>query len=397
MITRPVSVAKACLILGFHLFGPFPYSQAQPVHPGAGQMEQYLPLIANKRVALVANHSSLIGTTHLLDTLLKKGVRIQKVFAPEHGFRGLADAGQWIHDDRDEKTGIPIVSLYGNKYRPTDEQLRDVDVVVFDIQDVGVRFYTYLSTLHYVMEACGANGVPLIVLDRPNPNSFYIDGPVLDTAFRSFVGMHPVPVVYAMTIGEYARMINGEQWLGPGKVCALTVIPCQHYRHGMRVTLPVPPSPNLRSHTAILAYPSLCFFEGTPISVGRGTDKPFLLMGYPTFSGGNVSFTPRSMPGARKPPYEGIQCRGYDLSVLTENFFYEQKGLLMDWLIHMYQTYPNKNEFFTPFFDKLAGNDLLRRQLQSGMTEVPIRASWQEELVRFKALRKLYLLYPDFE
>lgn len=368
---------------------------ADSVVTGAERMDLYLPLLKNQRVALVVNHSARVGTTHLADTLLRLGISVEKIFSPEHGFRGTVDAGMYLPSSRDEKTGLPVLSLYGKHFKPTPAQLSTVDVVVYDIQDVGVRFYTYISTLHYVMEACAEMQIPLVVLDRPNPNGFYVDGPVLDTALRSFVGMHPVPVVYGMTVGEYARMINGERWLSGGISCSLQVIPCLNYDHGALYRPPVPPSPNLQSLTAILAYPSLCFLEGTPVSVGRGTSKPFLLFGYPGFVGGSTVFTPKSVPGATNPPHADKECQGHDLSIVTEAYFYERRSLNLAWLIEMYQSYPDKNNFFTPYFDKLAGTRNLQQQIRSGMSEASIRETWQPQLQAFRQIRKKYLLYPD--
>ncbi|MCS6992107.1 MAG: DUF1343 domain-containing protein [Chitinophagales bacterium] len=368
----------------------------QVIH-GAERLDQYHSLLTGKRVALVVNHSARVGHTHLVDTLLRLKIDVRKIFVPEHGFRGQADAGTHISHERDESTGLPLLSLYGKNFKPTAEQLSDIDVVVYDIQDVGVRFYTYLSTLHYVMEACAENRKPLLVLDRPNPNAFYVDGPVLDTAFRSFVGMHPVPVVYGMTIGEFALMINGEKWLAHQLHCPLTVIPCLNYSHNQLYRLPLAPSPNLRSTKAALAYPSLCFFEGTPVSVGRGTEKPFLVFGYPEYHQGTTVFVPQPRPGALAPPYAGLQVRGHDLSILTEAYFFELKSINLSWLISMYESYPNKNEFFNAFFDKLAGTDQLRKQICSGLNEGSIRQSWKPALEAFRQIRKKYLLYPDFE
>jgi uncharacterized protein YbbC (DUF1343 family) len=367
-----------------------------PVQTGAERTALYFPLLANKKIALTVNHTSVIGSTHLADTLLREGFRIQKIFAPEHGFRGMADAGESINDQVDSKTGIPIISLYGDKKKPGAADLQGIELMIYDIQDVGVRFYTYVSTLHLLMQACAEAHIPLLILDRPNPNGFFVDGPVLDTTFRSFVGMDPVPVVYGMTAGEYAMMLNGEQWIGADS-CELIVIPCLNYSHTDLYKLPIPPSPNLRSAQAIWLYPSLCFFEGTVVSVGRGTTNPFTLIGYPGFTGGNTTFTPVSMAGAKSPPYLNQACGGIDLSIFNEGFFKETGGLQLHWLIRMYKSYSEKDEFFNSFFDKLAGSDELRKMISDNTPEHEIRHSWKPEIESFKVIRKKYLLYPDFE
>jgi len=364
---------------------------------GAERLDQYLEKLKVKNVGIVVNQTSLVGDKHLADTLLKLTVSVKKIFTPEHGFRGTADAGEKVNSGVDEKTGLPVISLYGNKKRPEPDDLKDVDILVFDIQDVGARFYTYISTLHYVMEACAENSKPLLVLDRPNPNGFYVDGPVLDTAYRSFVGMHPVPIAHGMTMGEYAMMINGEKWLKAGLQCDLTVIPCLKYDHQTLYTVRVKPSPNLPNMTAIYLYPSLCLFEGTAVSVGRGTDKPFQIIGYPEFQNHSFSFTPQSMEGAKNPPYKDVTCYGIDLSGYTQKYFQQKKSLDLSWLIDFYNKYPDKQKFFTQFFEKLAGTDKLRKQIESRKTEEQIRYSWQPELEKFKMIRKKYLLYKDFE
>ncbi len=368
---------------------------------GAERFNQYITRLNQKNVGLVVNHSSIVGfpksMTHLLDTLLRQGIAVKKIFTPEHGLRGVADAGEKVKGGIDEKTGLPVVSLYGNKKKPVPEDLADLDVIVFDIQDVGARFYTYISTMHYVMEACAENKKPFLVLDRPNPNGFYVDGPVLDTAFRSFVGMHPVPIVYGMTIGEYAKMINGEKWLKGKKQCELTVIPCMNYDHGTMYNLPVRPSPNLPTMTAIYNYPSLCLFEGTAISVGRGTDKPFMALGYPEFPSGGFGFQPRSQEGAKEPLYEGKICYGIDLSGLPAKYFQQKRAIDLTYLIDLYQKYPYRDKYFNSFFEKLAGNSELRKQIETGKSEEEIRSTWQQELEKFMKVRKKYLLYKDFE
>lgn len=375
--------------------------QTERIVVGAERFDQYLEKLKGKNVGMVVNQTSLVGTpykeTHLVDSLLKLKIPVKKILTPEHGFRGTADAGEKVKSGVDEKTGLPIVSLYGNNKKPTPENLSDLDVLVFDIQDVGARFYTYISTLHYVMEACAENGKELIVLDRPNPNGFYIDGPVLDTAYHSFVGMHPVPVVHGMTIGEYAKMLNGEKWLKNGVQCKLTVIPCENYDHNMLYKVRVKPSPNLPNMTAMYLYPSLCFFEGTPVSVGRGTDKPFQIIGHPDYTTHNFSFTPQSVEGAKEPPLKDKLCYGIDLSTLQRDYLTKKKSLNLEWLIEFYQKFPNKEKFFTPFFTKLAGTPELQKQIEDGKTEAEIRSSWMLDLEQFKNIRRKYLLYKDFE
>lgn len=364
------------------------------IHVGAERTGEYIPLLRGKRVAVVTNQTGMIGPVHLVDSLLSIGIRVVKVFAPEHGFRGDASAGEHVADGRDGRTGLPLVSLYGNNKKPSPAQLADVDILLFDIQDVGVRFYTYISTLHYVMEAAAEQQKQVIVLDRPNPNGFYVDGPVLDTAFRSFVGMDPVPLVHGMTIGEYARMINGEGWLKGGVQCDLTVVPCTGYDHATYYELPVKPSPNLPNMAAVYLYPALGLFEGTMVSVGRGTDKPFQCIGFPGCTLGDYSFTPRSMPGASKPPFEGQACTGLDLSSYGDFYTRLDPGLTLEWLIGMYKLAPDKIKFFNSFFDKLAGNNTLRKAVEAGRSEKEIREIWRKDLVTFKTMRAKYLLYP---
>jgi uncharacterized protein YbbC (DUF1343 family) len=372
-------------------------ADSQLVLTGAAQVSEYLPAIIGKKLALVVNQTSVVGRTHLVDTLISLDQHIQKIFAPEHGFRGTADAGEKIENTRDAKTGLPIVSLYGKNFKPTADQLVGVDVVIYDIQDVGVRFYTYVSTLHYVAEACAESGVELLVLDRPNPNGFYVDGPILDSAFRSFVGVDPVPVVYGLTPAEYVRMLVGEAWINDAAKLKWRFVTCKNYSHSTLYSLPVNPSPNLRTMTAIYLYPSVCLFEGTQVSVGRGTEKPFMLVGYPDFGMGNIKFTPKSMPGAKNPPYNGEECLGFDLSGLNSGFFVSRKRLFLQWLMECYHHYPEKQKFFTDYFNTLAGNGLLKEQIIQGKTEQEIFRSWEPELSEFKKKRKKYLLYEDFE
>ena len=367
------------------------------LNAGAEQLHEYLPLIKNKSMAIVANQTSMIGNTHLVDSLMSFHLKIKCVFAPEHGFRGDASAGQKVANQLDEKTGLPIISLYGKHLKPTEQDLKDVDVVVYDIQDVGVRFYTYISTLQYVVEACAEQNKELIVLDRPNPNGFYVDGPVLDKNFSSFIGMNSVPVVYGLTIGEYATMLNGEHWLRNGVQCKLTVIKVKNYTHKDLYQLPVKPSPNLADMTAVYLYPSVCFFEGTKVSVGRGTSKPFRVIGYPGFKEGDVSFMPKNIPGvAANPPYQDTLCKGFDLSEFGEMYAVNFKRIYLYWLKAFYDTYPAKEKFFNDFIDKLAGTDQLRKQIINGVSEENIRKSWEDDLKKYNVIRKKYLLYEDF-
>lgn len=367
--------------------------QDNSVIPGAWQIETYLPLLEGKAVAIVANQTSTVGKTHLVDTLIKSGVKINAIFAPEHGFRDLADAGDLISDGKDPVTGLRILSLYGSHQKPTSEDLNAIDIVIFDIQDVGVRFYTYISTLHYVLEACAENGVKCIVLDRPNPNGFYFDGNIADTSYRSFVGMDPVPVVHGMTPGEYALMLNGEGWLKNKAVCDLEVIKCLNYDHSTLYELPVRPSPNLPNQNSVYLYPSTCWFEGTNISLGRGTPYPFQVFGSPLLPDRGFSFTPESVPGAKNPPLLGKLCFGTDLSNALADNIVPSPAINLEWLLGAYRDYPDKETFFIPYFDVLASGPVLREQIQKGMTADEIKASWKEGLDKFGAIRAKYLLY----
>ena len=360
---------------------------------GAQETERYLPLLEGKSVGVVANQTSIIGETHLVDSLISLGVNVKRIFTPEHGFRGSADAGAKVTDGKDERTGIEIASLYGKTKKPTDEMLKDVDIMLFDLQDVGVRFYTYISTLTYVMEACAENHIPVVVLDRPNPNGFYIDGPVLKAENKSFVGMHPVPVAYGMTIGEYGQMVNGEGWLKSGIQCNLTVIPVPDYDRNAIYELPVKPSPNLPNWESVYLYPSLCFFEGTIVSVGRGTEKPFQIFGHPDLRG-DYAFTPESKGGASKPMFEGERCRGFDLTDYAHDYAVNPAQLQLDWLIDAYQQLSEKNYlFFTKYFNLLSGDKLLIQQIENKKSADAIRASWSADLEAFKAIRSKYLIY----
>lgn len=369
------------------------------IRTAAEQLDRYLPLLEGKKTGLVANQSSLVGDRHLVDVLREQGITVAAVFAPEHGFRGDASAGEQISDGRDKATGIPIYSLYGKTKKPSPAMLRGIEVLVFDMQDVGARFYTYLSTLHYVMEAAAEEGIPVIVLDRPNPNGFYTDGPVLDLNYQSFVGMHPIPMVHGMTLGELAQMINGEGWLAGALKADLKVIPCANYRKSDLYELPVAPSPNLASMEAVYLYPSLCLFEATIMSIGRGTEQAFEVYGHPDLSVGSFAFTPQHLPGkASHPKHEGKECFGQNLKEFAAFYFHTHREVYLDWLIASY-TYFSENgteDFFSApgFFDKLAGTKQLREQIKGGLTSDQIRASWSEDLEAFKKRRSPYLLYP---
>lgn len=390
-------------------------SSGQSIQTGAEQTDLYLPLLKDKKVGILTNQTGIIikeeisessyqsgcvnetrvtiaeTTYSIVDYLIENKINLQKIYAPEHGFRGTADAGELIKDGKDTKTGLPIISLYGNNKKPTKEQLAGIDVMLFDLQDVGARFYTYISSLHYLMEACAENNIPLIVLDRPNPKGATVDGPVLEMKHKSFVGMHPVPVLHGMTIGEYAQMINGEKWLKNGVQCDLTVIPVKNYNKSMFYSLPVKPSPNLPNDLSINLYTSLCFFEGTNVSVGRGTEKQFQIYGSPFLKNMDFTFTPQPNEGAKTPMHNGKKCYGEDLS--NHGFV---NGLSLQWLIKAYQNTSDKSKFFNNFFVKLAGTQNLQQQIEQGWSEEEIRKSWQKDLETFKHTRKKYLLYSDF-
>ena len=371
-------------------------SQGQsPLRVGAQQTETYLPILKNKTVGILANQTSVIfkedGYTHLVDSLLSLNVAVKKVFAPEHGFRGIADAGEYVKDGVDSGSGVPIVSLYGANKKPDAKTLNGLDVVIFDVQDVGARFYTFLSTLHYIMETCAELGITVLVLDRPNPNGHYVDGPILDLNNSSFVGMHPVPIVHGMTVGEYAKMINGEGWLSEGVQCTLKVIPVENYTHQTVYNLPINPSPNLPNAAAINLYPSLCLFEGTNVSVGRGTELQFQVFGSPFLEGSdyNFEFIPTPNVGAKYPKHDAKICKGLNLKEHPNLSHLELK-----WLLEAYQNTENKSEFFNPFFTKLSGVKLLQNQIEAGLSADEIRESWKPDLERYKLLRTPYLLYP---
>lgn len=360
------------------------------VEVGAQQLDKFLPLLKDKRIALVVNHASLVGNTHLVDTLKQLGTNIVRIFGPEHGFRGTAADGEHVGDSLDTKTGIPEISLHGSNRKPTSAQLADVDVVIFDVQDVGARFYTYISTMHYVMEACAENDKEMIILDRPNPNGSYVDGPVRKPEFKYFLAMHPIPIVHGLTVGELAQMINGEAWLEGGKKCKLTVIPIKNWSHQDEYSLPIRPSPNLPNDQAIKLYPSLCLFEQTVISVGRGTTMQFQVLGNPELKEMSFQFTPVSLKGiSNTPPHENKVCYGIDLR--SEKV---ERKFDLSYLLRFYQLYPNKEKFFLNYFDNLAGTKELRQQIINGVSEEGIRASWEPELSQYKEIRKKYLLYP---
>lgn len=385
--------------------------------PGADQMDKYLPMLKGKKVALLVNHTSTIGKTHLIDTLLKSGVNIKVIFGPEHGFRGDAPDGAKIETTSDAKTGIPVVSLYGKKNKPTPEDLKDIDIMVYDIQDVGTRFYTFISSMQYFMEAALENNIPLLILDRPNPNGFYVDGPVLDPKFTSFVGMQPVPVVYGMTIGEYASMLLLEGWLGKeameaytkikasryqagAKFFQLTVIPIKNYTHKSKYILPIKPSPNLPEIQSVYWYGSTCFFEGTTLSEGRGTLKPFQYIGHPSLPKNMFFFTPIATEGAPNPKHKDQICYGYNLSGTPEQVLKTIDGKVqIKYLMEAYKAFPDKDNFFNKNngINRLAGNDILAQQIKEGKPEEDIRKSWEPKLSEFKKIRKRYLMYPDFE
>ncbi|MDQ6902970.1 MAG: DUF1343 domain-containing protein [Bacteroidota bacterium] len=383
--------------------------------PGADRMEVYVPLLKGKSVAVFANQTSMVYNTNLVDTLIKRGIKVVKIFGPEHGFRGNADAGEKVGNSIDKETGVEVISLYGKHNKPTPKDLQGVDVMIFDIQDVGTRFYTFISSLQKYIEAAMENSKPLLILDRPNPNGFYVDGPVLDPKFKSFVGMQPIPIVYGMTLGEYSHMLMGEKWLSDaankrsddylhGKNSTDTpfhflVIKCLNYDHDSKYILPVKPSPNLPSIQSIYWYPTTCLIEGTILSEGRGTDKPFQLFGHPDLPKNLISFTPESMEGAKDPKLLGQKCYGWDLSGTEAEVLKKvDKQIQLKWLIQAYKMFPHKDSFFLKSngFNRLAGNDVLMQQIKDGVSENDIRKSWEPALSQFKKIRKKYLLYKDF-
>lgn len=375
----------------------FPGILFSQVKTGAERTEEYLPMLEGKKIGLVANHTSYIGKTHIVDSLVSLGVDLVKIFGPEHGFRGNMADGAAIENGIDPKTGLPVISLYGSSKKPSEEDMAGLDLVIFDIQDVGLRFYTFISTMQYVMEACAENGVDFLVLDRPNPNGFFIDGPVLETEFKSFVGMQPIPVVHGMTVAEYAQMINEEGWMENGVKCNLSYISCLNWDHRKYYDLPIKPSPNLPNMTSVYLYPSLCFFEGTVMSIGRGTDFPFQVYGHPKYEATGFSFSPRSIEGASvKPKYKGEVCNGVDLSTLPGSFFKDNSGIILHWIIDAYDQLKDEGDFFNAYFVKLAGTKKLQEQIENGVSANTIRAGWKVDLQKFQEIRKKYLLYSDF-
>lgn len=380
------------LLLSLCIFSVFACSNVQELQLGAERMDEYLPQLAGKRVGLVVNQTSVINGIHLVDTLLSRGINVVKVMAPEHGFRGEAPDGAKIDDARDERTGIPIISIYGKTKKPSPAMLEDVDVLIFDIQDVGIRFYTFISTMHYVMEAAAENGKKIIVLDRPNPNGMYIDGPVKDDDINSFVAMHPIPIVHGLTVGELAQMINAEGWLKDGAKSDLTVIAMKNWDHNATYNLPISPSPNLPTDNSITLYPMLGLFEGTVVSVGRGTDFPFEVIGHPDYSKGSFNFTPAPNQGSKYPPMEGELCQG--------KYFGDEVAsheLSLTYLLDYHADLKDDTTFFRSYINILSGTKSFQEQVELGWTEEQIKATWQPKLTAYKAMRKKYLLYPDFE
>lgn len=384
------------LFLGILLFGSGcrPETRMVPV-PAADRTEKYINLLTGKRVGIMANQTTLVNGVHLVDTLLSLGVNVDRIFSIEHGFRGIEDGGKLLTNGVDSATMLPVVSLYGRKRKADPADLEGLDMVLFDIQDVGARFYTYISSLQLLMEACAENSVKMLILDRPNPNGYYIDGPVLDTAYSSFIGMQPIPVVYGMTVGEYASMLNNEGMLSNHLNCDLEVIKCSGYTHTSRYSLPVKPSPNLPDDRSVELYPSLCFFEGTVMSVGRGTDWPFQVVGHPSLPATGFSFIPESVPWSENPLLKGEICNGYDLRNPDESGFTEGR-LNLSFLIKVYNSFPEKDIFFKTYFELLAGNGILQQQIEEGISAEEIRKSWQPGLEQFQLIRKKYLLYSDF-
>lgn len=362
---------------------------------GASRMELYLHMLENKNVGVVANHTSIFNNTHLIDTLISKGICIKKIFTPEHGFRGSADEGTLVNNSIDEKTQLPIISLYGKNKKPGKEQLKDIDILIFDLQDVGTRFYTYISTMTYIMEAASENDIPVIILDRPNPNGFYIDGPILEKENSSFVGLHQIPIVYGLTIGEYATMVNGEYWLKDSVQCDLTIIPLGNYKRKNIYKLPVKPSPNLPNWESVYLYPSLCLFEGTIVSVGRGTEFPFQVYGHPSMNE-RFSFTPKQAEGRKAPLLCDKECHGENLMQYALNYKDNENQIELSWLINAYNQLKDKEIFFNSFFIKLSGNNMLQQQIENGFCEEEIRESWKNGLDKYKKIRAKYLLYDDF-
>lgn len=370
-------------------------AQKEPVIVGAAQVKEYLPILKNKRVALFSNHTGMVGNKHVLDLLLENKVNVVAIFSPEHGFRGDADAGEHVSSSVDKKTGVPILSLYNGKLgRPSNESMRKFDVLIVDIQDVGLRFYTYYASMVRLMDACAEFNKKMVVLDRPNPNGHYVDGPILDMNYKSAVGWLPIPIVHGMTLGELARMVNGEKWLPASRTCDVTVIPCKNYTHQTMYRLPIPPSPNLPDMKAIYLYPSTCFFEGTPVSLGRGTSLPFQVYGHPNMTGYKYGFTPRSVAGAKNPPQLNRLCHGVNLSGLSDEEIW-RKGVDLSYVIDAYRNLNRGDRFFRPFFELLVGTSYVRKMIEEGKSADEIKAMWKGDVDRFKQQRKPYLLYHE--
>jgi len=391
---KKLSYSFSMIAFGIMLWMPF-FNNAQVI-TGAERTELYYPLLKNKTIGIVANDASVVNGKNIIDSLLSMGLEIKKIFAPEHGLRKSQEAGQTVKNTIDSITGIQVVSLYGKKKKPDKDDLKDIDIVVFDLQDVGVRFFTYISTLTYVMESCAESNTPLLLFDRPNPNGFYVDGPVLDSVQASFVGLHPVPLVYGMTIGEYAQMINEEGWLSNRMICDLNIVSLENYNHSTPYQLPVKPSPNLTTMNAVYLYPSLCLFEGTIVSVGRGTDFPFEVFGHPAFKGFSFSFIPRRVVGmSLNPPNKDQNCLGVDLRDFYETHPKMFGRINLSWLFMAYKNLGSQASFFNDYFDKLAGTSLLREQISNDIPESEIHKTWETRLSEFKEIRKKYLLYPE--
>lgn len=362
---------------------------------GDEQTSEYFPLLEGERIAIFSNHTGMIGNKHLLDVLLENQFNVVAIFSPEHGFRGDADAGEHVSSSVDSKTGVPILSLYDGKLgKPSEASMNKFDLLIVDIQDVGLRYYTYYASMCRLMDACAEYGKKMLILDRPNPNGHYVDGPLLDMKHKSGVGWLPIPVVHGMTLGELALMVNGEHWLPESRTCDVTVIPCKNYTHQTKYRLPIPPSPNLPNMTSVYLYPSTCYFEATPVSLGRGTDKPFQVYGHPDMKGYSYSFTPRSMPGAKNPPQLNKLCHGVDLSGMSDEEIWK-RGIDLSYVIDAYRNLNIGDKFFTSFFEKLIGVDYVRRMIEEGKDADEIKACWQDDVKKFKEQRKPYLLYAE--
>ncbi len=362
---------------------------------GAEQTNDYLPILKNKRIAVFSNHTGMVGNKHLLDVLLENKINVVAIFSPEHGFRGNADAGEHVSSSVDQKTGVPILSLYdGQLGKPSEDSMRKFDLLIVDIQDVGLRFYTYYASMVRLMDACAEYNRKMLILDRPNPNGHYVDGPILDMKYKSGVGWLPIPVVHGMTLGELALMVNGERWLPASRICDITVIKCKNYTHQTMYQLPIPPSPNLPNMKAVYLYPSICYFEATPVSLGRGTQLPFQVYGHPNMTGYNYSFTPQSTSGAKNPPQLGRLCHGVNLSALSEEEI-RKKGVDLSYLIDAYRNLNMDDYFFRPFFERLIGTDYVRKMIEQGKDADEIKAMWKEDVEKFKVQRRPYLLYEE--